>query len=555
MIVALEAWHAGLFARSHWLRNVVSGFVVGVLALPLAMAFAIASGAKPEQGIYTAIIAGLVVSLAGGSRLQIAGPTGAFIVILSGITARHGVEGLQIATLLAGLMLLLLGLARFGAVIRFIPQPVIVGFTAGIGVIIWVGQWPAFFGLPSPRGEHFHEKFLALLHTLPSLHLATTLLALGCLLLVILTPRIPVVRKLPGPLIALLAATALQYFAQFEGIATIGSAYGGIPQGLPAFHWPAVTLPRVLELIGPAFTIAMLGAIESLLSAVVADGMTGTRHDSNQELIGQGLANLAAPLFGGFAATGAIARTATNIRYGATSPLSGLVHAATLVGVLLVLAPLAAHVPLAVLAAVLFVVAWNMSELRHFVRMVQRAPRADVGILLVTFLLTVFADLVVAVNIGVILATLHFLRRMSASVEVRAAGNGDISQELVKAGLPALPPDVLVYTLDGPFFFGAVENFERALGSAGRDPRVLVIYLRWVPFMDITGLLTLADVIEGFRKRGVTVLVAGANARVAGKLERAGIVDLVGIDHHYATLAEALADLSPAGDPAAPKLL
>lgn len=230
-------------------------------------------------------------------------------------------------------------------------------------------------------------------------------------------------------------------------------------------------------------------------------------------------------------------------------------HAATLVGVLLVLAPLAAHVPLAVLAAVLFVVAWNMSELRHFVRMVQRAPRADVGILLVTFLLTVFADLVVAVNIGVILATLHFLRRMSASVEVRAAGNGEISQELAKAGLPALPPDVLVYTLDGPFFFGAVENFERALGSAGRDPRVLVIYLRWVPFMDITGLLTLADVIEGFRKRGVTVLVAGANARVAGKLERAGIVDLVGTDHHYATLAEALADWSPAGDPAAPKLL
>ncbi|MEE4462338.1 SulP family inorganic anion transporter, partial [Azotobacter chroococcum] len=400
MIAIREAWQAGLLRREHWLRNLVAGIIVGVVALPLAMAFGIASGVKPEQGIYTAIVGGLLVTLFGGSRLQIAGPTGAFIVILAGVTAEHGIDGLQIATLMAGGILLLLGISRLGTVIKYIPDPVIVGFTAGIGVIIWVSQWKDFFGLPAVAGTHFHEKLWHLLQSLPQLHLPTTLLALLSLALVIFAPRLRALRRIPGPLIAMVVATLIQSVFHFEGVATIGSAFGGIPRGLPQLGLPEITVARLIELIGPAFAIAMLGAIESLLSAVVADGMGGTKHDSNQELIGQGIANLAAPLFGGFAATGAIARTATNIRNGGNSPLAGIVHALTLVLILLFLAPLAANIPLAALAAILFVVAWNMSELKHFRRMLQRAPKADVGILLITFGLTVFSDLVIAVNIG-----------------------------------------------------------------------------------------------------------------------------------------------------------
>ena len=527
MIALLEAHRAGLLRREHWLPNIVAGVIVGVVALPLAMAFAIASGAKPAQGLYTAIVAGLVVSAFGGSRLQIAGPTGAFIVILAGVTAKHGIDGLQIATLMAGVMLLLLGVARLGAVIRFIPDPVVVGFTAGIGVIIWVGQWKDFFGLPPVTGAHFHDKLWHLLQTLPGLDPTTTGLALGSLLLVIFASRVPGLKRVPGPLVALVAATVLQAVFRFDGVTTIGSAFGGIPRGLPSLHVPDVTAGRVIELIGPAFTIAMLGAIESLLSAVVADGMAGTRHDSNQELVAQGIANIAAPLFGGFAATGAIARTATNIRNGGTGPLAGIVHVATLVLIVLLLAPLAVHVPLAVLAAILFVVAWNMSDLKHLARMVRRAPRADVVILLVTFSLTVFADLVVAVNIGVILATMQFLRRMAASVEVREATEQDLQLEFGHRGFTSLPVGVLVYAVEGPIFFGAVENFERALAATHTDPRIVIIRLRWVPFIDITGLQTLESVIRDLQGRGVRVMLTGANARVHAKLERAGLIDLV----------------------------
>ncbi len=541
MIALLEARRAGLLGRRHWLANLVAGVIVGIVALPLAMAFAIASGAKPEQGLYTAIIAGFLVSAFGGSRLQIAGPTGAFIVILSGITARHGIAGLQVATLMAGVILLLLGLARMGTIIRFIPAPVIVGFTAGIGVIIWVGQWRDFFGLPAVTGEHFHEKLWLLLQALPHLHLITTALAALSLVLVIATPRLPGMRRVPGPLVALVVTTVLQAAFHFDGVRTIGSAFGGIPQGLPTLQLPRLAVSDLLTLIGPAFTIAMLGAIESLLSAVVADGMAGTHHDSNQELVGQGIANIVAPLFGGIAATGAIARTATNIRNGGTGPLAGMVHAATLLLTVLFLAPLAVNVPLAALAAILFVVAWNMSEAKHFLRMVRRAPRADVVILLVTFGLTVFADLVVAVNIGVILATLHFLRRMASSVEVRQATDHELTQEFAHLGLARLPPGVLVYSVDGPFFFGAVENFERALAGTHTDPRVLVIRLRWVPFIDITGLQTLEEVVRDLQRRGVRVMLAGANARVHGKLLRAGLVELVGRDNCFAAFADALA--------------
>ncbi|MGV8733730.1 MAG: SulP family inorganic anion transporter [Pseudomonas asiatica] len=540
MIAVREAWNAGLFKREHWMRNLVSGLIVGVVALPLAMAFAIASGVKPEQGIYTAIIGGLLVSLLGGSRLQIAGPTGAFIVILAGVTAKYGVEGLQLATMMAGAILLVLGITRLGAVIKFIPDPVIVGFTAGIGIIIWVGQWRDFFGLPEIEGGHFHEKLWHLLLALPDLHIATTLLATCSLALLILAPRLPVLKRLPGPLVAMVFATLVQSLFHFDGVATIGTAFGAIPQGLPSLTWPEVSLARVIELIGPAFAIAMLGAIESLLSAVVADGMAGTRHDSNQELIGQGVANLVVPLFGGFAATGAIARTATNIRNGATGPLAGIIHALTLVLIILFLAPLASNIPLCALAAILFVVAYNMSELKHFKRMLQRAPRADIAILLVTFTLTVFSDLVIAVNIGVILAMLQFMRRMASSVDVQQVVEEELANELHSNGQKSLPPGVLVYTIEGPLFFGAAETFERALSQTHTDPELLVICLKRVPFMDITGLQTLEEVIQQLHERQIVVKLCEANGKVLGKLEKAGILRLLGPGHYHQTLGTAL---------------
>lgn len=550
MIALLEAHRAGLLKRQHWTRNIVAGVVVGVVAMPLAMAFAIASGAKPEQGLYTAIVAGLLVSAFGGSRVQIAGPTGAFIIILAGITAEYGIDGLQIATLLAGIILLALGIARLGAIIKFIPDPVILGFTAGIGVIIFTGQWKDFFGLPAVTGDYFHEKIWHMVQVFPQLHLATTALGLLALLLVIYAPRVGALRRVPGPLVGLVVATVLQAALQLPGVATIGTAFGGVPSGLPTLQVPEVTAARIIELIGPAFAIAMLGAIESLLSAVVADGMAGTRHDSNQELIGQGIANVVAPLFGGFAATGAIARTATNIRNGGNSPIAGIVHAGTLLLTILVLAPLAVHIPLAALAAILFVVAWNMSEARHFVTMVRRAPLADVVILLVTFGLTVFVDLVVAVNIGVILATLHFLRRMASSVEVEHQTEQQLNEEYGHRGVK-LPPGVLVYRVEGPFFFGSVENFERALASTHTDPKTLVIRLRWVPFIDITGLQTLEEAVKSLHRRKVRVMMTGANERVTAKLEKAGLIELIGRENFCRDLPQALEVLGREAPPVA----
>lgn len=550
MFAFLEAYRAGLLNRNNWARNIVAGVIVGVVALPLAMAFAIASGVKPEQGLYTAIIAGLIVSVFGGSRIQIAGPTGAFIVILSDIVVRHGVDGLQIATFMAGIILVLFGLSRLGGVIKFIPRPVIIGFTSGIGVIIWVGQWKDFFGLPPVSGEYFHQKLWHLLQVLPQWHGATTALALLSLLLVVFSSRLPRMRHIPGPLLALVVATALQSIFHFDGVATIGSTFGEIPRGLPEFQWPDVSLGRVAELIGPAFAIAMLGAIESLLSAVVADGMAGTRHNSNQELVGQGLANIAAPLFGGIAATGAIARTATNVRNGGNSPLAGIVHSLTLVLIILFLAPYAANVPLAVLAAILFVVAWNMSEARHFVRMIRRAPRADVVILVVTFGLTVFADLVVAVNIGVVLAMLFFLRRMAGSVEVHRLSEASLRKELAYQGFEGLPHAVQVYSVEGPLFYGAVEAFQQALSEAHPTPKVLVIRLHHVPFIDATGLQVLEEAVEDLRRRGVSVMLAEVNGRVYRKLGRIGLVDKLGrknIAQSLVTILERAREVAEAG--------
>ncbi|OGV35982.1 MAG: sodium-independent anion transporter [Legionellales bacterium RIFCSPHIGHO2_12_FULL_35_11] len=530
MKMLVEAYREGLFQRKHWLQNIISGIVVGVVAIPLAMAFAIASGASPEQGLYTAIVAGIFVSLFGGSKLQIAGPTGAFIVILSGITAKYGFEGLQVATMMAGVMLAVMGLLRLGTVIKFIPYPVIIGFTAGIAVVIWVGQWQYFFGLEGPIGSHFHEKLWNLVLSLPKLDVATSLVALISLIVVIFAPKIRYLKKIPAPLLALVVATFTVNIFDLNGVATIGSAFGGIPLGLPSFHLPDLSYARIMELIRPAFAIAILGAIESLLSAVIADGMAGTKHNSNQELIGQGLANIAAPLFGGFAATGAIARTATNIRNGGTSPLAGVIHSLTLILVLLFFAPFASGIPLSSLAAILFFVAWNMSDFKHVVHLIKKAPRADILILFVTFFLTVFVDLIIAVNVGVLLAIGHFILGMSSSTQISKCSEDEITAELLPTGIK-ISSEVMTYSIDGPIFFGALKSFEHALATIGNDPKVLIIKLHSVPVVDFTGIQALEEAILELQKRGVHVILCGAKPRVFSKLEKAGIIELLGMEN------------------------
>jgi SulP family sulfate permease len=540
MIALLQAKADGLWSRSQIRSNVLAGVVVGIVALPLAMAFAIASGARPEQGIYTAIVAGLLTAIFGGTRVQISGPTGAFVAVLSIITAQHGIAGLQIATLMAGVILLVFGFARLGNVIKYIPNPVIAGFTAGIGLIIFVGQWKDFLGLsPAASGLRFHEKLWSLIEALPTINFATTGLAL--LSLAILTLGARYLKRIPAPLVALIVATVLQTIFQFKGVATIGSAFGGIPRTLPTFSLPSLDPARVLSLVGPAFTIALLGAIESLLSAVVADGMAGTRHDSNQELIGQGIANIVAPLFGGFAATGAIARTATNIRNGATSPLAGMVHSLFLILVILLFAPLASTIPLCCLSAILFVVAWNMSELPHVFRVLRGAPKVDVGILLLTFFLTVFVDLVVAVNVGVIFAALFFMRRMADSVNVEQH-----IEELPDSGTPGSPaiPEnngVLIYSIEGPFFFGAAEKLERTLAHIQRPATTLILRMGNVPFVDATGIFAIEEIITDFRRHGATVLLVEVRANVRYKLERGGAIAHIGSHNVLDTLDQGLA--------------
>ncbi len=526
MIAILEAKHAGLLSRQYWSRNIMSGLIVGVVALPLAMAFAIASGAKPEQGLYTAIVAGTLASLFGGSRLQITGPTGAFIVILSGITAKYGIAGLQIATLMAGIMLLIMGLARMGSVIRYIPEPVIIGFTSGIAVIIFVGQWQDFFGLAPQAAHHFHEKLLHLITALPHLELHTTLMGIFTLAVLLLSNRY--LKKIPGPLVAIVSATVLQSIFSFKEVATIGSTFGGIPQALPQFSLPAgISAATMLELIGPAFTIALLGAIESLLSAVVADNMAGTRHQSNQELIGQGIANIASPLFGGFAATGALARTATNIRNGGNSPLSGIVHALTLVLIVILLAPLAANIPLAALAAILFVVAYNMSEAHRFLHMVKTAPHADVAVLLITFLLTVFSDLVIAVNIGVMLATLLFMKRMAETVSITQLSDADLQQEYGQRTW-CLPSSTLVYRVEGPLFFGAAEHLQHRLQTLREDTDTIVLRISRVPIMDATGMQALWNLLDTCKQHHIRLVIAEARPNILEKLRRSGLVSQIG---------------------------
>lgn len=548
MIALVESYKAGLFKSPHWVPNVVSGLIVGIVALPLAMAFAIASGVKPEHGIFTAIIAGIVVALFGGSRVQIAGPTGAFVVLLSGIVAKFGIEGLQLATLMAGILLALMGIFRLGNIIKFIPYPVISGFTSAIAVIIFVGQWQDFLGLHLPKKPLFllHEKIYAAITNFPALHLPTTLLGLFSLTVMVGIRHVETLKRIPAPLITIVLATLLQAFFAFEGVATIGNTFGEISSHLPAFHFPTFSYEKIQLLLGPACAIALLGAIESLLSAVIADGMSNTRHHSNQELIGQGLANMLCPLFGGFAATGAIARTATNIRNGGTSPLSGVVHSVFLILCILVIAPLTSYIPLCTLSAVLFVVAYNMSEMHQFYFLISKGSRSDVVVLLTTFFLTLFADLIIAINIGVLLSVLFFVRRMSYSIHIEIETNEKLQAEYGLHKNVNLSPNTLVYNIHGPFFFGALELLQKTLHFTHQDPKYIIFRLKDVPFIDGSGLKFFKDVIQIYKSRQIKVYLCEAKPQVKQQLLKAGILSHVMDEKIYPSCHSALESLSEA---------
>jgi sulfate permease, SulP family len=527
------------FDTTDILKNILSGAVVGVVAIPLAMAFAIASGAKPEQGLYTSIVAGIAVSLFGGCKLQIAGPTGAFIVILAGINAKYGYNGLQAATLMAGVLLVLFGKFKFGAVIKFIPRPVIIGFTAGIAVIIWVGQWKDFFGLPAPSGEQFYKKLFSLLESFPLMNVPTTGLSLLALAILLLSPK--VLKKIPSPLVAMVVVTVVQSVLKLDGVQTIGSAFGGVPSVFPMPRLPEISINEIFLLIGPAFTIALLGAIESMLSAVVADGMTNSKHNSNKELVGQGVANILCPLFGGFAATGAIARTATNIKNGATSRFSGVVHSLVVLAMVLFLAPLAGNIPLCALSAILFIVAYNMCEFERFVDICRAGPKSDIFILVFTFLLTILSDLVIAVNAGVALASLIFMARMSKAVRIE---QDDDAMKIIYDGFKPgshesavfengeldanCNESVLAYTISGPFFFAAAERIESVLSTIQAPFDTIILRFGNVPFIDATGVNVFRSILSKLEKHGKKTVLCNVHPYVMGKFEKAGIIALVG---------------------------
>lgn len=526
------------YRREHFLADLGAGLTVGIIALPLSIGFAIASGVKPEQGLWTAIIAGIIVSLLGGSRFQVAGPTGAFVPVLAGIVAIHGYAGLALATILAGGLLIVMGVFRFGALLRYIPYPVVAGFTSGIAVIIFLGQIPAFLGLEMKAPPHAPELVLAIVRHGSELRGQTGLLGLMSFLVVMLWPRIT--SKVPAAILAVIGGTVLAFWLKWP-VETIASRYGELPAGLPGWHLPEFSLEMVRALAGPAFTIAMLGAIESLLSATVADGMTDSRHDSNAELIGQGLANIAAPLFGGFAATGAIARTAANIRSGARSPVSGLVHAVVLVLFVFVAAPFAGHIPLATLAAVLMGVAIRMAEWHTFVEL-WRGPRADFFVMLAAFVLTVLFDLTVGVSSGLVMAVVLFVKRMEETSQVHLLTPESDSESDGSNSLRGreVPDGVVLFRFEGPLFFAAVEKLEAALRASGGRPRMVVFRLRHVPAIDATALHSLEVAVEKMQRDGVRVLVTGLQPQPSRVLESSGLLAKLGDGAVCESIAEAL---------------
>lgn len=543
------------YTRQDLLRDAMAGIVVGIVALPLAIAFAIASGVRPEQGLYTAIVAGFFIAVLSGSRVQIGGPTGAFVVLVFGIVQQHGYDGLVVATLLAGGLLIAMGLARMGAVIRYIPYPVTVGFTSGIALIIAVGQVPDGLGLTVEGAPtEFFARLVAYAGAAGTVAPAAVAVGVATVLVLLGWPRVS--RRIPGPLVALLLTTAVVHLFGLP-VETIGSRFGEVPSGLPSFRLPRVDLATVPELFSPALAIALLAGIESLLSAVVADGMTGRRHRSNAELIAQGVANLASPLFGGIPATGAIARTATNVKNGGRTPVAGIIHAAVLLLILTTLGKWVALVPMATLAGILVVVAYNMSEWRVFLGLL-RGPRSDVLVLLSTFALTVLVDLAVAIQVGVVLAALLFMRRMAEVSQVRSVtdevGEGERGGFEVEDAGVTLPPRTEVYEIAGSFFFGAAQRFSEALGEIQRQPRFVILRMRDVFAMDATGLHALEEVHARFRRQGIHMLLSGVRAQPmmvlvkAGALERFGEENVLGGFRDAVARAWAMTEAEDAGE-------
>ena len=531
------------YSVGHFKKDLLSGVIVGIIAIPLAMSFAIASGVKPEYGIYTACIAGILISLFGGSKYQIGGPTGAFVPILLGIVLTYGYEDLLLAGLMAGIILCLMGIFKLGTLIKFIPRPVTVGFTAGIAVIIFTGQIANFLGLTNiKQHEYFIDNINELIVHIGSTNVYSILTALICLVIILITPKL--FPKIPGALVGIVVSTIVATVFFSGQVTTIATAYGTIPNTLPAFSIPEITFERIQLLIGPAFVIAMLGGIESLLSAVVADGMTNSKHNSNKELIGQGIANIVTPLFGGIPATGAIARTATNIKTGAVSPMSGIIHGVFVLLTLLLLAPLASHIPLASMAPVLMVVAWNMSEQKHFAHIV-RMKSGDSLVLVITFILTVFTSLTLAVEVGLVLAVVLFAKRMSEMLVVtkvlpdHTQERGKVQPHVVNQKHDC--PQISIYTIEGPLFFGAAQTFEQSiLDSIHYHPRVLILRMGKVPFMDSTGESYFSSIVQNFTKRGGTVFVTGVQPELKKMLEQSGLVDEIGEENFYSKTGEAI---------------
>ena len=535
------------YTRKDFTSDLMSGLIVGILALPLAIAFAIASGVGPEQGLYTAIIAGFIISLLGGSRFQIGGPTGAFIVIVYGIVSQYGYDGLASATLLAGIFLVIFGLAKFGAIIKFIPYPVTVGFTAGIAIIIALGQVPNFFGLTFAGADPADAvgKIKLYVSSFGSMNVYSVIVGVVALAVCILWPKITT--KVPGSLIAIIVATVMVKVLGWDdpvnghGVVTIGMK-NHIPSGFPVPHLPNISLEMMQKVFQPALTIAMLGAIESLLSAVVADGMTSTKHRSNTELFGQGVANILSPIFGGIPATGAIARTATNIRNGAVSPISGLVHAVVLLLIMLVLGKYAEMIPMAALAAVLFQVAFNMCGYRSVIKMF-KAPKSDVTVMLVAFFLTVIIDLTVAIEVGVLLAAVLFIKRMSDVAEVEAVSSAlkDDDDEAARNTLGRqVPKGVLVYELAGSLFFGAVDKFKETMNRISEKPKILILRMRSVSSIDAAGINMIEDLLKRCKSEGTQLLLSGVHAQPVVALTRAGVLAQLGEENALGNIDAAL---------------
>lgn len=518
------------YSRQQLIKDAMAGVIVGVVALPLAIAFAIASGVSPEKGLYTAVIAGFIISVLGGSRVQIGGPTGAFIVIVYGIVQQFGVNGLIIATFIAGLMLIIMGLARLGTIIKFIPYPLIVGFTSGIALIIFSSQMKDFFGLG--MGEvpaDFTDKWKSYIAHFQSVNVYALLIASGTVVIIALWPKLT--RRIPGSLIALLITTAVVHWLHLP-VETIGSRFGNISSSFPSPVIPDIDFATIQKLIAPAFTIAMLGGIESLLSAIVADGMIGGNHRSNTELIAQGTANVFSSVFGGIPATGAIARTATNIKNGGRTPIAGIIHAFTLLLIILFVGKWAALIPMAALAGILVIVAYNMSEWESFIS-VARGPRGDAAVLLTTFLLTVLVDLTVAIEIGMVLAVFLFMRNMIKFTDVNVLTGGEADKKEAKdenaISNYVIPAEVEVFEINGPLFFGAAYKFRDAIKFIKKPPRVFIIRMRHVPIIDATGIRTLREIHKESKSRGTKLILSEVHSRqVMDELRAARLLFAVG---------------------------